>query len=409
MLVSQLPTKIPLPFANSGTKNAIPTASQIGITAGAASLTDGFPPLTFTPLASGGVPPAGADFNGLFNLITAIQQWQSAGGAFKYDATFSTSIGGYPKGAVLCSTSNDLYWLNLADGNTTDPDSVASANWVVLDAYGVTAVTGLTNANVTLTPTQSGKPVITLAGTLSGNVQIIFPTWLQQWRVLNNTTGAFTVTCKTAAGTGIVVPQGGERLVYGDGTNLLQTGISLTAGTTGAATLPAGTTAQRNGTPSVGDTRINTDLGVLEAFIAGAWGSVGKIAQFASSITTNAVSSTVNVALDSQSFTPKMTGSKILIIGFASVTAAVGTSNAQVGFYITKAGSIFGAAAQGGLSTTTTTNIVVPFFIAQIDTTGVAGTPISYGTACRVDSAGTSGVNTNGATQHGILILEIEP
>lgn len=76
MQASNIPSKVPLPFANSGTKNAIPTASQIGVTPGAASLTDGFPPLTMTPLASGGVPPAGADFNGILNLITAIQQWQ---------------------------------------------------------------------------------------------------------------------------------------------------------------------------------------------------------------------------------------------------------------------------------------------------------------------------------------------
>jgi hypothetical protein len=225
MLASQIPARIPLPFANSGTKNTIPTASQIGITAGAASLTDGFPPLTFTPLASGGVPPAGADFNGILNAITAVQQWQSAGGSFTFNSAFSTSIGGYPKGATLISTSGDTNWLSTVDNNTTDPDSTGSAGWVSLDAYGIGAVTGLTNANVTLTPAQWGKGAITLAGTLTGNVQIIFPTALQQWRVINNTSGAFTVTCKTASGTGAVIAQGSQDTLYGDGTNL----TSLTA------------------------------------------------------------------------------------------------------------------------------------------------------------------------------------
>lgn len=221
MLASQIPAKVPLPFANSGTKNTIPTASQIGITAGAASLTDGFPPLSFTPLASGGVPPAGADFNGIFNLITAVQQWQSAGGAFKYDSAFSTAIGGYPAGATLTSTSNTVNWLNLVDNNTTDPDSGAAANWVALDTYGIGSVTGLTNANVTLTPAQYGKSIITLAGTLTGNVQIIFPNTTQEWMVVNNTTGAFTVTCKTAAGTGGTISQSGnQQFFWGDGTNL---------------------------------------------------------------------------------------------------------------------------------------------------------------------------------------------
>lgn len=192
MLASQIPAKVPLPFANSGTKNAIPTASQIGITAGAASLTDGFPPLTFTPLASGGVPPAGADFNGILNLVTAVQQWQSAGGQFKYDSAFSTLIGGYPAGAILTSTSNTVSWLNLVDNNTTDPDSGAAANWSPVDAYGATTI-ALTNANVTLTSTQFSKSIIVLTGALTGNVQLTHPKLIGDWYFINSTTGAFTV------------------------------------------------------------------------------------------------------------------------------------------------------------------------------------------------------------------------
>jgi hypothetical protein len=128
MQASQIPSKVPLPFANSGTKNAIPTASQIGVTAGAASLTDGFPPLTFTPIASGGVPPSGADFNGVLNLITAVQQWQCAGGSFKFDAAFAASVGGYPKGAVLIKATNDGFWISTTDSNSANPDT-GGAGW----------------------------------------------------------------------------------------------------------------------------------------------------------------------------------------------------------------------------------------------------------------------------------------
>lgn len=131
MLLSNSPSKIPLPFANSGTKNNIPTASQIGITPGAASLTDGFPPLTMAPLAAGGVPPYGADFNGVLNRITAIQQWQNAGGGFAYDATFSSAIGGYPLGALVLRADGTGYWFNQADGNTTSPET-GGAGWVPL-------------------------------------------------------------------------------------------------------------------------------------------------------------------------------------------------------------------------------------------------------------------------------------
>jgi hypothetical protein len=129
MQSSNQPTRIPVPFANSGTKNTIPVPSQIGVTPGAASFTDGFPPLTFTPLVAGGVPPAGADFNGIFNAITKIQQWQSAGGFFKYDSAFSTSIGGYPKGAILINTTHDGLWINQVENNTTNPDTGGS-DWM---------------------------------------------------------------------------------------------------------------------------------------------------------------------------------------------------------------------------------------------------------------------------------------
>lgn len=222
MQASNLPTKVPLPFANAGTKNTIPVASQVGITPGAASLETGFPSLTFTPLASGGVPPAGADFNGILNLITGVQQWQSAGGIFKYDSTFSTSVGGYPKGAILESSDGSTLWLCLADNNTTDPDGATPANWAPAASYGIAAITGLTNTNVTLTPAQHSKSIITLAGALTGNVQIIFPTTSKEWLVANNTTGAFSVTCKTAAGTGASITQGGQERFYGDSANLVQ-------------------------------------------------------------------------------------------------------------------------------------------------------------------------------------------
>jgi hypothetical protein len=230
MLASQIPARIPLPFANGGTKNTIPTASQIGITPGAASLTDGFPLLTFTPLAAGGVPPAGADFNGILNAITAVQQWQSAGGSFTFNTAFSTSIGGYPKGSVLISTSGDTNWLSTSDNNATDPDSGAAGNWVALDAYGIGTVTGLTNANITLTPAQYGKNIITLAGALTGNVQIILPFNQPLCTVINNTSGAFTVTCKTASGTGSSVMQGSFQVIYGDGTNIAPVGYATQVG-----------------------------------------------------------------------------------------------------------------------------------------------------------------------------------
>lgn len=223
MQASNAPTKVPLPFASSGSKNTIPATSLIGITAGGASLPDGFPPLTMTAIAAGGVAPAGKDFNGIFFLLSAIQQWQSAGGGFAYDSTFSTAIAGYPKGAVLVNSDQSGLWFNTVDNNTTNPDS-GGAGWVPLFSSGLTSITGLTNANVTLSAAQYAKPIIVLTGTLTGNVQIIFPAIVGEWLVVNNTTGAFTVTCLTSAGLGgntVILGTGAtSQQIYSDASNM---------------------------------------------------------------------------------------------------------------------------------------------------------------------------------------------
>lgn len=136
MRLTDIPSKFPIPFAadaGGGYIRAIPTASQIGITDGAASLHDGFPPLTFLPIESGGKAPAGKDMNGILFEISAWSQWQQAGGPIYYDADFATAIGGYPSGAVIMSSvTAGLLWYSTADNNATNPDSGGAANWTSL-------------------------------------------------------------------------------------------------------------------------------------------------------------------------------------------------------------------------------------------------------------------------------------
>lgn len=128
MQISDIPARLPIPFANSGPKNSIPTASQIAITPGAASLTDGFPPLTMTPVAAGGVPPFGQDMNGILFATSAWSRWVAAGAPVSYDATFQTAIGGYPRGAMLVSSVPGRFWVSTVDNNVTNPNS-GGAGW----------------------------------------------------------------------------------------------------------------------------------------------------------------------------------------------------------------------------------------------------------------------------------------
>jgi hypothetical protein len=243
MQSTNIPSKIPLPFAyaaGGSYKNTIPVASQIGITNGRASLTDGFPPLNFTPINAGGVPPFGGDMNGILNEITAIQQWQQAGGFFPYDSAFSTTIGGYPKGAILQAAAFGGLWISTAENNTSNPDT-GGAGWTSLAFEGSQAIT-VTTADVTLTQLQAAYPVIIVSGTLTGNRNIIFPAQVGEYIVQNNTTGAYTLTAKTASGTGVTLTQSQSTYIYGDGTNIVFADSSKVAsfnGRVGAVTLNA--------------------------------------------------------------------------------------------------------------------------------------------------------------------------
>lgn len=222
MQTSGLPTRIAVPFADAGTKNTIPVDSQIGITGGAASFTTGFPPLTMTPVSAGGIPPFGADFNGILNAITNAIRWNVAGSGYPFDSTFATAVTGYPKGALLPASDFSGYWLNTQEANTTNPENstAATTGWVPGVHYGATALTGLSSSSVTLTTLQAAKPRINLSGTLTANINLVFPAWVRSWTVVNNCTGAFSVTCKTPSGTGVSIPSGTTRNIYGDGTNI---------------------------------------------------------------------------------------------------------------------------------------------------------------------------------------------
>lgn len=243
MQSSNIPSKIPLPFAYAaGTsyRNTIPTASQIGIANGRASLTDGFPPLTFTPISSGGVPPFGGDVNGILYEITAIQQWQQAGGFFPFDSAFATAVGGYPKGAILQAAAFGGLWISTIENNSNNPDT-GGTGWTSLAFEGLQSIS-VTTADVTLTQLQSAYPVLVISGALTGNRNLIFPAIVGEWIVQNNTSGAYTLTAKTSSGTGVTLTQNASTYIYGDGTNIVFADSAKVAsfnGRTGTVTLNA--------------------------------------------------------------------------------------------------------------------------------------------------------------------------
>ena len=84
----------------------------------------------------------------------------------------------------------------------------------------------VTTADVTLTTNngaddQARSLCLAASGTLTDNRSIIVPALSKAYLVTNGCSGAFTLTVKTAAGSGIVVPQGVTALLYCDGTNVV--------------------------------------------------------------------------------------------------------------------------------------------------------------------------------------------
>jgi hypothetical protein len=135
MKASDIPSKFQIPFGNGAGGSYIrnvPLASQIGINDGWASLTDGFVPLNFQPIASGGVPPFGQDMNGILKQSTSWDRWLSAGAPVTYDSTFQTAIAGYPAGTIVQSaTTLGTFWFSTVDDNVTNPDT-GGAGWTNL-------------------------------------------------------------------------------------------------------------------------------------------------------------------------------------------------------------------------------------------------------------------------------------
>ena len=94
---------------------------------------------------------------------------------------------------------------------------------------GMTTIT-VTGSNYTLDDTQysenssttseSHLHIIKTTGTLTGNRQVIVPARTKTYLMWNGNGGAYTLTVKTASGTGVVIPQNGVQMVFCDGTNV---------------------------------------------------------------------------------------------------------------------------------------------------------------------------------------------
>jgi hypothetical protein len=98
--------------------------------------------------------------------------------------------------------------------------------------------------------------VIKLTGTITANIDVTIPDGIEKtYTIINNTTGAFTVEFKTVSGTGTTfsATDKGAKIIYSDGTNIVDVTANLSDLTTGSITSGA-VTASGNIEPGANDT-----------------------------------------------------------------------------------------------------------------------------------------------------------
>jgi hypothetical protein len=98
----------------------------------------------------------------------------------------------------------------------------------------------VTGGTLTLTSAEGSAIIQEYSGTLTSNQEVILPSTVQLYSLQNSTSGAFTLTFKTAGiGSTVIVGQGQTAFVVCDGTNVYST-TSNTAASFSTATLSPG-------------------------------------------------------------------------------------------------------------------------------------------------------------------------
>lgn len=111
----------------------------------------------------------------------------------------------------------------------SDGTDAATTAFVHRACGGIAVVDVAGGTTKTLTADQWGCGVIILTGLLTANINVIFPTRGDRWLVANRTTGAYKITCKTAAGAGVGVAQTRSKSVWCDNTDLLNEETDLSS------------------------------------------------------------------------------------------------------------------------------------------------------------------------------------
>jgi hypothetical protein len=202
---------------------------------------------------------------------------------------------------------------------------ITNTNLLILEqaigGYAGVALNATTGATLTFSngALSDGKnQVLKLTGTITTNVDVIVPDSVEKTYVVENaTSGAFTVTVKTTSGSGVTwaATDKGKKLIYSDGTDILE-GISSTGNLEVSGNLDVdGGTIKLDGNYPVGGN--NVALGTW-CFRYGSLSGSNNVAVGAASLTEN-TSGSNNTALGYDSLFYNTTGACNTAVGVSSL------------------------------------------------------------------------------------------
>lgn len=118
------PDLIPMPFAENATPGTIePIPATTPTVPQDATWSTGFPQVTMQPLAAGGIPPRGQNFNGVLNALSQHIFHMQGGGQYKWD----DAHGPYSIGDVLQSDDGLRSYVSAIDNNTDNFNTTPGA------------------------------------------------------------------------------------------------------------------------------------------------------------------------------------------------------------------------------------------------------------------------------------------